>query len=140
MATTGTNPDGSERSREDQLARQVYSRLWPTPNAMDGDHGGLVTPEKAREGGTIIEAVSNRTLWTSPTVRDAQTIAKVKRGAGSQAKGSERVEPLAVQAAGGSAIQPTKGLSLNPSWEEWLMAWPIGWTDVARSATVRFRE
>src|SRR5208283_3839936 len=34
MATTGTNPDGSERDRLDQLGRQVQLAGWPTP------HGG----------------------------------------------------------------------------------------------------
>jgi hypothetical protein len=30
--------------------------------------------------------------------------------------------------------------SLNPSWVEWLMAWPIGWTDSRPLATARFRQ
>ena len=33
MATTGTNPDGSERSRLDQLPRQANLAGWPTPMA-----------------------------------------------------------------------------------------------------------
>src|SRR5208282_1730244 len=33
MATTGTNPDGSERDRLDQLGRQVQLAGWPTPMA-----------------------------------------------------------------------------------------------------------
>lgn len=38
-------------------------------------------------------------LWTTPCVRDAESLAKVSRGAGSLAAGQERVPPLAVQAA-----------------------------------------
>ncbi len=34
MATTGTNPDGSERSRLDQLPRQAALAGWPTPGAL----------------------------------------------------------------------------------------------------------
>lgn len=34
----------------------------------------------------------------------------------------------------------TPGGQLNPSWVEWLMGWPIGWTDCAQSATDRFRQ
>ena len=32
------------------------------------------------------------------------------------------------------------GGQLNPTWVEWLMGWPIGWTDCAASATARFRR
>lgn len=62
MALTGTNPDGSERSRLDRLAAQVYSE--------QEEIGGL----------------------------------------------------------------------LNPNWVEWLMGWPIGWTDCDASGTDRFRQ
>src|SRR5258706_8339188 len=34
MATTGINPDGSERSRLDQLPRPVAMAGWPTPTAL----------------------------------------------------------------------------------------------------------
>jgi hypothetical protein len=32
------------------------------------------------------------------------------------------------------------GGTLNPTWVEWLMGWPIGWTDCAASATDKFRR
>jgi hypothetical protein len=32
------------------------------------------------------------------------------------------------------------GGRLNPAWVEWLMGWPIGWTDCAPSGTGRFRR
>jgi hypothetical protein len=31
------------------------------------------------------------------------------------------------------------GGKLNPTWVEWLMGWPLGWTDCAASATAKFR-
>ena len=31
------------------------------------------------------------------------------------------------------------GGPLNPEWVEWLMGWPIGWTDSEHSATAKFR-
>ena len=36
MASTGINPDGTNRERTDQLARQVYAGLYPTPERMAG--------------------------------------------------------------------------------------------------------
>ena len=40
MATTGTNPDGTERKRLDQLPRVATLAGWGTPRASDGTHGG----------------------------------------------------------------------------------------------------
>jgi hypothetical protein len=85
--------------------------LWPTPTSTLGTNGGRVTPTKAREGGTLIEALSARTMWATPTVcgNNNRAGASPKSGDG-----------LATQAGG----------ALNPTWVEWLMGWPLGWTDL----------
>jgi hypothetical protein len=31
------------------------------------------------------------------------------------------------------------GGQLNPTWVEWLMGWPLGWTDCAASAMAKFQ-
>ncbi len=31
-------------------------------------------------------------------------------------------------------------MTLNPEWVEWLMGWPIGWTDCAPLETDRFQR
>jgi hypothetical protein len=51
-------------------------------------------------------------------------------------KGSQ--ESLTTVVQGGPSDQV--GGSLNPTWVEWLMGWPLGWTDCGASATDRFRE
>jgi len=79
MARTGTNPDGSERKREDQLARAVYAGMWPSPTASTGG------PEPEGKTG----------------------------------------RKLATHVVG----------SLNPTWVEWLMGYPLGWTDLKDSET-----
>jgi hypothetical protein len=91
------------------------SRPWPTPVATDGTHGGRVTPRKSREGGNLIEAVAARTMWPTPTAQDA-----ANNGGPSQ---SERNTPPLNAIVGGL---------LNPDWVEWLMGWPVGWTDTTR--------
>ena len=35
--------------------------------------------------------------------------------------------------------EPPRG-KLNPPWVEWLMGWPIGWTDLEPLETGRYRE
>jgi len=33
-------------------------------------------------------------------------------------------------AQGGTALSTKAGGQLNPEWVEWLMGWPLGWTDL----------
>jgi hypothetical protein len=98
-----------------------FAKLWPTPTSTLGTNGGRVTPTKAREGGTLIEALSARTFAT-PTARDW------KSGKASQATMERNSRPLSEQVGG----------SLNPTWVEWLMGWPLGWTDLEPSATAKY--
>jgi hypothetical protein len=100
------------------LAQAV--KLWPTPTATLGDKGGRVTLRKSREGGTLIEAVSAR-LMPTPSATDWK---------GSSAPGQRRgqltdPEKAVIQAGG----------PLNPTWVEWLMGLPIGWSDCEGSGT-----
>jgi hypothetical protein len=38
------------------------------------------------------------------------------------------------------AVMASDGGHLNPEWVEWLMGWPIGWTDLRPLATDRFQS
>jgi hypothetical protein len=73
-----------------------------------------VTPRKTRNGGNLIEAVSMREKWPTPTARDW------KSGKASQATHDRNARPLSEKVGG----------NLNPPWVEWLIGWPIGWTDL----------
>ena len=35
------------------------------------------------------------------------------------------------------AVEYQTGMRLNPTWVEWLMAWPLGWTDLRPLETDR---
>ena len=103
---------------EPKLSAQVLMKPWPTPTSSLGTNGWRVTPAKAREGGTLIEALSART-YATPTARDWRS------GKASQATHDRNSRPLSEQIGG----------LLNPTWVEWLMGWPIGWTDLRPSET-----
>lgn len=92
-----------------QVGLEHAVRHWPTPTASLGTKGGRVTPRKSREGGTLIEAVSARTQFATPTVKGNYN----RKGASSKS---------------GDGLATQVGGSLNPTWVEWLMNWPIGWT------------
>lgn len=104
-----------------QVGLEHAAKHWPTPTATLGTKGGRVTPRKSLEGVTLIEAVSQRSTWATPTVHGNYN------RAGASAKSGDG---LATQAGG----------SLNPTWVEWLMGWPLGWTDLKPLETDRFRS
>jgi hypothetical protein len=93
----------------------AHRNLWPTPVA-DGDR----TTNYAQGGTSLGWAVRN---WPTPTVQDAKN-----NGAPSQ---MVRNTPPLNAVAGGA---------LNPPWVEWLMGWPIGWTDLQPLAMVKYRR
>ena len=64
-------------------------------------------------------------MWPTPIRRDSRSFKGAARGP--NALGTE---PLTVQVGG----------TLNPTWVEWLMGWPLGWTDLKPLGTDRFRE
>lgn len=93
-----------------------YREQWPTPTVSDkgsGDYYGNGSPK-------LSGAVAK---WPTPTAHNAKETA-----APSEYK--RNTPTLAAQAGG----------SLNPTWVEWLMAWPLGWTDCEHSATDGFRS
>ena len=46
-------------------------------------------------------------------------------------------EPLITQVAESEGKQNGR---LNPEWVEWLMGWPVGWTDLKPLGMDKFRE
>ena len=126
------NRKGASAKSGDGLATAVAN--WPTPTASLGTKGGRVTPRKSKEGGTLIEAVSARRWPTparvqpgrvaTPTARDSRS------GKASDATHAKNSRPLSEQIGG----------SLNPTWVEWLMQWPLGWTDLKPLGTDRCRD
>ncbi len=69
MATTGINPDGSERTRLDMLPRVAHLAGWPTSQARDGDgRGGM----EERTGGQRRNLDDYVTLagWATPVATE----------------------------------------------------------------------
>jgi hypothetical protein len=150
VTETGTvrhmRPDGKSSNR----GLAASAAMWPTPTSSLGTNGGRVTPAKALEGGTLIEALSARTTWPTPTVCDnynrkgasatsgdglATAVLKFPTPSTLGINGGSHSQAAAVKR--GQAVTEVNGGSLNPTWVEWLMGWPIGWTDLRHSETDR---
>jgi hypothetical protein len=122
------------------LAQHVQAmRMLPTPRTTDvcsgrgakQINGKWYRPSKALEQGTLIGGANlsdvaeatGQTLPT-PTARDW------KDNGTSPAELSRNSKTLATVAGG----------KLNPTWVEWLMGWPLGWTDCAPLATDKWQS
>jgi len=122
--TTGL--DGGSNSRKAAKARD----RWPTPRSCSA-MAATITPESAHAGNRFpnLETVVGRRTWPTPTAHNAKECdAPSER---------TRNEPtLCHQARGGDETLPT---ALNPPWVEWLMGWPLEWTDLKPLETARFQ-
>ena len=83
-------------------------RLWHTVTAFDATCGDLESKEftGTKHAMRLIQAAR---LWTTPTASDSQ---------GTTGGGNSR------------SLRTDVGGQLNPMWIEWLMGFPIGWTEL----------
>lgn len=103
------------------LADQVKNpRMWPTPLATDGSKGW--PNQKGGKGDLRLSSAVHQ----FPTPTATNTKAHHMRGADN---GKER-EARSYGETG----------QLNPNWVEWLMGWPLGWTDLKPSETDKCRN
>lgn len=68
--------------------------------------------------------------WPSPTTRDY----KGMRGAAAQERKGNPIDTLPI------AIAEISGGALNPDWVEWLMGWPVGWSNVEPLGELDWRD
>lgn len=119
--------DGKDRGLG--LARQVK---WPTPrNRMTG----AATPNRSTDKFNNLESVVARRIWPTPNVH-------MEHHGGTGYKASLRRQELGKQVVLDQAIQIEQGHGgqLNPDWVEWLMGWPIGWTDLRPLEMDKFQK
>jgi hypothetical protein len=113
------------------LETMARHNLWPTPTAGDSkSSGSRNTPEsQAHPGTSLTDAVrgdggtgrirgeqklsARAKNWSTPIARDAGTYKQAAYMPGH---------------TGGEQLTRQVGGTLNPTWVEWLMGFPLGWT------------
>jgi hypothetical protein len=105
--TTGL--DGGSNSRK-ALKKRLEN--WPTPTAHNAKETNAPSEYK-RDTPSLTATIHNR-MWGTPKSQDSRHALR-DRGKGNL---GEQVSGL------------HNGGKLNPLWTEWLMGWPIGWTDL----------
>lgn len=104
---------------EPHTSENVSGYLLPTPTAHDA-HKPHKSDLTARQGGRSLAA---SVMYPTPTCQDA-------KNNGSKSQQLRKTPPLNAVIGG----------PLNPEFVEWLMGWPIGWTDCAPLETDKFRQ
>ena len=134
----------SKNGKRDLLVNQVQ---WPTPTASDSEFTYWVTPTatdgkpirggdlyqtkngtvraKNKDGTTSQRGLIEQVMWPTPAAKDH----KGGYQGGRIRNGKVSKDTLGV------AVQHTDNQSqsagqLNPTWVEWLMGLPLGWTDL----------
>lgn len=102
------------------------SRLWPTVVARDYKDGTALACRNVSAKGHLgrVIHIPNTGLWKTPIAADA---------ANKQFYVNSRGEPNLSAQVKCSKIETREehgNGSLNPAWVEWLMGYPIGWTEV----------
>jgi len=117
---------------------------WPTPNKMDAPEGASMndpvrwTARLSEKAACCIRlqlplriavqmwphrGMRVKASFPTPTVADASS------GPG-----------RASSCQGGPNLRTAIGGLLNPTWVEWLMGWPLGWTDLQPLEMAKFRQ
>ena len=120
-------------SLNDQVAHPHL--MWPTPTSQTAGKGKTLQTLTTKDGqpakpgeraynpktGKHYQVTLDRAvaMWPTPTTQDSKN-----NGNPSQIK--RKTKPLNAKVGG----------SLNPTWVEWLMGYPSGWTDLNVSETV----
>jgi hypothetical protein len=106
--------------------------MWPTPRA--GNPGS----RKAGTGGKVLaEEVKKSLMWPTPTGTERSGI-NPKTGKGAGLSKAVKMWPTprefmykdSTTDRNKGNLGEVVGGQLNPDWVEWLMGFPVGWTDI----------
>jgi hypothetical protein len=113
----------NDKIRFDSLTAEINKqrdadKMFPTPKASE-HKGGYSSKSKTPSLG----AMATHNLWPTPNASD-------NRDRGNLSNPSvQRRLVIGKQLGLSMVVSPTSG-QLNPMWVEWLMGFPIGWTDL----------
>tara|TARA_R100000808_G_scaffold552_2_gene2831 strand:- start:252 stop:623 length:372 start_codon:yes stop_codon:yes gene_type:complete len=92
------------------------SGYWPTPCARDHHPNGMKPGSKVDFGNAV-------KMWPTPRASEWKGVGPL---------GSKSHQYRLDKSYLDATVQEAEGRTgkLNPEWVEWLMGWPIGWTDL----------
>jgi hypothetical protein len=120
----GSNSKGPHNLKEVALTGWSPGMQWPTPRSCSA-MAATITPESAWAENRFpnLETVVGRRLWPTPQASDNRDRGNMSNPA------IQRRVAMGKQIMLSQSVDPNSG-QLNPTWVEWLMGWPLGWTDL----------
>ena len=116
------------------------SVIWPTPRVVDTE-GGVAKNVELKDGsfsrtnakgvrwGVKLRCAVESQVWPTPTVSDHRGSGPTVIRKDGKDRRKERLDYATEQET------PTTTGKLNPTWVEWLMGFPTGWTELNVSET-----
>ncbi len=124
--TLETSYRHKQEGRQIHLAQEVRDiRLWATPCAAD--HSNRTVHKKEWQL-MLCRQVHNPEFWPTATARDYRS----PHSANSEAFKARLIHPRGVNLVEEMQRRGERG-ALNPTWVEWFMGYPSGWTDLNHS-------
>ena len=121
-----------ERTTSERHTEEIAYGSWPTPTKDDTG----IRKAKYAQGGTPLSIAVQ--TWPTPTKFDS------KRAYSPEAlvrkDGKSRMDLLCNAAMYHGGMKTRQRGRLNPKWVEWLMGWPMGWTDLEPLGMDKFQE
>lgn len=113
---------GKDRPDEGGLAKAV--QLWPTPKSTPSGPDYARAGREESGGDDLATAVAKREMFPTPLAdtADIDTMERLRYSRAELGRRRDSGEPYETQSSG----------MLSPDWVEWLMGFPIGWTETRR--------
>lgn len=109
--------------------------MFPTPTVSDATRGGFQSSAKRVKNGRGRQLVDVAKMWPTP-VKAAYKGASLKAMRRKDGRSrADRIDYAVAQEEGTIANG-----QLNPNWVEWLMGYPVGWTELNPSETPSSRK
>ena len=119
-----SKPHSAKTGKPVQTALLDAVRVWPTPCATDHKGSGKTGTLRDRLDYAAERGATKSNTYATPQARDFRS------GSTDRWDNPERTRNLNDQIGG----------QLNPTWVEWLMGWPLGWTDLKPLETDKFQQ